>query len=236
MELVERFSLNERGRDLIVGDIHGHFTRLQVRLDAIGFDPSAGDRLFSVGDLVDRGPESDEALDWIARPWFHPVQGNHDDFAIRWPKGNMQAEHYIRNGGSWNVFNTVERQLEIADALATLPVAIELETHAGLVGIVHADCPTRCWEYFVQTLKDPDVSNGEKRGMKDRAQWSRSRVEFHEQGLGTTPVDGVRAVVVGHTPLKNPVWINNVLHIDTGGWSDYGRFTIIDAGTLEEAK
>ena len=32
--LVRRFALNEHGRDLIVGDIHGCFDKLQVRLDA----------------------------------------------------------------------------------------------------------------------------------------------------------------------------------------------------------
>ena len=52
-----RFAQNTVGRDFAVGDIHGCFTELQRGLDAIGFDPST-DRLFSVGDLVDRGPES----------------------------------------------------------------------------------------------------------------------------------------------------------------------------------
>ena len=52
-----RFAQNTVGRDFAVGDIHGCFTELQRGLEAIGFDPST-DRLFSVGDLVDRGPES----------------------------------------------------------------------------------------------------------------------------------------------------------------------------------
>jgi serine/threonine protein phosphatase 1 len=60
-----------------VGDIHGHFQRLQQCLEAVGFDPAV-DRLFSVGDLVDRGPHSEAALDWLAQPWFHAVQGNHE--------------------------------------------------------------------------------------------------------------------------------------------------------------
>lgn len=52
---------NRRGRDIAVGDVHGHFQRLQQALDAVGFDPAI-DRLFSVGDLVDRGPDSEQAL------------------------------------------------------------------------------------------------------------------------------------------------------------------------------
>jgi hypothetical protein len=73
-----RLARNARGRDLIVGDIHGHFTKLAAALEAIGFDDSI-DRLISVGDLVDRGPESLLALGWLAKPWFHAVRGNHED-------------------------------------------------------------------------------------------------------------------------------------------------------------
>jgi len=36
------------------------------------------DQLFSVGDLVDRGPESHRVLEWLARPWFFAICGNHD--------------------------------------------------------------------------------------------------------------------------------------------------------------
>ena len=67
-----RFEQNTAGRDFAVGDIHGCFTELQRGLDAIGFDASA-DRLFSVGDPVDRGPESHHALRWLDRPWFHAI-------------------------------------------------------------------------------------------------------------------------------------------------------------------
>lgn len=79
---IKRFAANTAGRDFAVGDIHGHFTRLQAALDTAGFDP-ATDRLFSVGDLVDRGPECRDVLDWLAKPWFHPVRGNHDDYVCR---------------------------------------------------------------------------------------------------------------------------------------------------------
>lgn len=59
--LVRRFDRKPLGRDLIVGDAHGCFTKLQASLDAVGFNLER-DRLFSVGDLVDRGPESAHTL------------------------------------------------------------------------------------------------------------------------------------------------------------------------------
>ncbi|WP_183132684.1 metallophosphoesterase, partial [Pseudomonas amygdali] len=58
---IKRFAENTVGRDFAVGDIHGHFTRLQVALDVAGFNPAV-DRLFSVGDLVDRGPECEDVI------------------------------------------------------------------------------------------------------------------------------------------------------------------------------
>jgi len=73
----KHFERNTQGRDFAVGDIHGHFTRLQAALEAVDFAPEV-DRLFSVGDVVDRGPESERVLDWLAQPWFFAVQGNHE--------------------------------------------------------------------------------------------------------------------------------------------------------------
>ena len=76
-----RFGPNPDGRDFVVGDIHGMFQHLEVLLRDIGFDEQR-DRLFSVGDLVDRGPSSALALDWLAKPWFVACRGNHEQFAI----------------------------------------------------------------------------------------------------------------------------------------------------------
>lgn len=224
---MKRFARNTAGRDLIVGDIHGYFAKLQVHLDEIGFNPEAGDRLFSVGDLVDRGPESEKALEWLDKPWFHAVAGNHEDFAIRWPNGHMQAGNYVANGGGWNVANPRAVQLEFKAAFEALPVAIELETEAGLLGIVHADCPYRSWDKFREVLA---AGGREAEHAVMMAQWSRDRADKMLDG----DVEGVRAVVVGHTPMQRMTSLGNVLFIDTGAW--LGRhFTVIDAADLRPA-
>lgn len=233
--LVRRFALNTAGRDLIVGDVHGHFSRLWGELVAIGFD-GARDRLFCVGDLVDRGPESPMVLEWLNQPWFHSVTGNHEDMAIRYPRGNMDVSNYIRNGGHWNVGLPWSESARIADALSALPVAIEIETRLGPVGVVHANVPGRLtWPEFCEALVSPDLSNNRHSAIVDTAMWDRGRAD-RIGAYGAPPgVDDVRAVVVGHTPVADPAWVGNVLHIDTGGWFPKvggGRFTIIDAATL----
>ncbi len=48
-----------------MGDIHGHFSAWTPPCWSSASTPS-GDRLFSVGDLVDRSPESPTALEWLA--------------------------------------------------------------------------------------------------------------------------------------------------------------------------
>lgn len=91
MSLVQHFEPNPHGRDLVVGDIHGCMEQFECVLARANFDFQR-DRLFSVGDLVDRGDHSARALRLLAEPWFHVVIGNHEamlqaagfDPAIRW--------------------------------------------------------------------------------------------------------------------------------------------------------
>lgn len=223
MSFVQRFERNTVGRDFAVGDIHGCFTALQSALDSIGFD-STVDRLFSVGDLVDRGPESEDAEEWISRPWFHPVKGNHEQMAIDAARGFFDPNNYMVNGGAWFMSLPNEYQRLIGDTFSTLPTAIEVETEAGLIGLVHANCPTPDWDTLKVALAGPNAE-----GFEMMCLWDRERIKKEIR----TEVAGVRAVIVGHTPLKHPAVLGNVYHIDTGGWFRDGYFTLIDLATLE---
>lgn len=224
--MIKSFQRNLVGRDLIVGDIHGAFTKLQETLDAVGFDP-ARDRLFSVGDLVDRGPESEAALEWLAKPWFHAVCGNHEQMAIDAATGLFDRGMYLSNGGAWFMVLPKPHQNWIAEQFGKLPIAIELETAAGLVGIVHADCPTDNWLQLREALAGDNAVM-----FSNMCMWSRDRIASGFPG----GIDGVLAVVVGHTPVERWTSLGNVIYIDTGAWlpphhGDRG-FTLLDAATL----
>ncbi len=64
-------------KTLIVGDIHGCHAELLELLDRARLGP--GDRLVSVGDVVNRGPETPQVLEFLlARPRTQVVLGNHE--------------------------------------------------------------------------------------------------------------------------------------------------------------
>src|SRR5690606_15825828 len=114
--------------DFVVGDIHGCYGLLMERLRAVDFDESR-DRLYSVGDLTDRGPNSLEVLGLLKKPWVHAVQGNHDIMLLNWlnmyNSDLFSPADFLRNGGAWvtelSEFELASLYEQFAPLLASLP-------------------------------------------------------------------------------------------------------------------
>jgi len=66
-----------RGRLLIVGDIHGCFDELMTLLDEVKFQQGI-DQVLCVGDLVSKGPKSEEVVTFLRTQGFFSVVGNHE--------------------------------------------------------------------------------------------------------------------------------------------------------------
>ncbi|MFJ4157858.1 metallophosphoesterase [Pseudomonas sp. NPDC089752] len=223
MSRFRRVAANSHGRDLAVGDIHGHFRRLVQCLDAVGFDPKV-DRLFSVGDLVDRGPHSVEVLAWLQKPWFHAVQGNHESLAItHFNGGQLDLEMYRAAGGGWFIDLPRDEQAHFVEQFLQLPIALELQTDEGLIGLLHADSPFQDWAVLRDSLLFDDDAR-----VREICQWSRQRLKEGD----TQVVEGLRALLVGHTPVLQAKRLGNVWHLDTGGWAG-GYFSLMDVATLQ---
>ncbi|TKR53277.1 hypothetical protein D7I39_21770 [Allopusillimonas ginsengisoli] len=150
--LHQHVAANKVGRDFIVGDLHGCLDLLQVELDHIGFD-RAKDRLFSVGDLIDRGPDSMGCLRLLREPWFFAVRGNHEDMLLDYvyevvmPYGiRTLANIFFRNGGGWVETLDADAQQELREDLlrrvVALPYVITVGEGETQFHVAHAELMT----------------------------------------------------------------------------------------------
>ncbi|MFS0828058.1 metallophosphoesterase [Pseudomonas phoenicis] len=198
---------NHAGRDFIVGDIHFKTRELHKALQAIGFEKSV-DRLIAVGDLIDRGPGMLDGLKLLGEPWFFTVRGNHEQMLIDAYRANPHLP-YSAHGARWWLTIDDESKPMVIDKLDSLPLAIEVETAQGVVGVVHADVPVGLtWDDFTQGLDDPQF--------QDVALWGRERIKKHHRG----GVPGAWRVCVGHTWIPRSLRLGNVLALDVTGGGD----------------
>lgn len=222
--IIQHFKKNIKGKDYVVGDIHGMFKLLYSTLQNVHFDFD-NDRLFSVGDLCDRGPDSLDVIQWLKYPWFIPVLGNHEEIILLY-EANMYNDNDLENvGASWWLTLPVESKKIIIKEYKNLPIAIDVETDQGLVGIIHAECPHANWNKLEDLLTG---INGAK--MINRCLWSTM------SPLQTDIIQGVKAVVVGHMTQKDYIVRGNVHLIDTGAVYSHGYFTILELDTLFPVK
>lgn len=233
---LQRFPCNRRGRDFVVGDVHGHFELLQRLLDRVGFDVGA-DRLFAAGDLVDRGPFSPQVLDWLAKPWFASVRGNHEQLVIDVVLAGDDRDLHFRNGGTWLYKLTPVTRERIARRLQQLPLVIEVELGEGRrVGIVHAEAPVSPafpdWDSGVAALAG-ELGETARRTAVGLAMWARTRIEKEDATL----IAGLERLYVGHTAQSAVRPLGNTHYIDTGsGYAD-GCLSLVDmhSGAVETA-
>ncbi|MDQ6991144.1 MAG: metallophosphoesterase [Mariprofundaceae bacterium] len=209
-QLVKRYALNVHGRDFVVGDIHGCFSKVKMSLERIGFNYEI-DRLFCVGDLIDRGPESNQVIDFLKQPWVHSVRGNHEQVLIDIiDNADVEKLEYNaqRNGMSWfEKIKDADEVTRIREYLGSLPIVIEIETKQGLVGIVHAEVPVgMSWEMFTTSIRDrvPSVTAS--------ALWGRTRI----MEPNCSKVPGVGEIICGHTVVHGIARLGNTYYVDTG--------------------
>lgn len=223
---------NQSGRDFVVGDIHGHTDLLEIMLRDVAFDGEK-DRLISVGDLIDRGPDSLGALEYLEKPWFYCVRGNHEDLLIESQKQTRGAfELWMRVGGLWATNLNNKDLATICEKLQSLPYVIQIETSKGLVGVVHADIPTSMnWQQTVDGLNNQSFSDTDLKSLI----WSRDRFK----ALQADPSkkfnypdreDNLKQIYVGHSIVSQPMIDDPFIFIDTGAFCG-GALTAVEIET-----
>ena len=97
-------------RTLVIPDIHGEEERLKAVLDKASYN-SELDRLIQLGDLVDRGKNSRQVVEFFMnlKDKYHPkvilIKGNHEDMFLDWLEDDSEEfeEWYFHNGGRTTV-------------------------------------------------------------------------------------------------------------------------------------
>lgn len=216
--VVCRHSANTAGRDFVVGDLHGCVDALRYLLREMEFD-GARDRLFSVGDLIDRGSQSEEALALLDKPWFHAVLGNHEEALCLVAEGKLRRSWWYGIGGEWAEALSDETLIRYARRLRTLPLARVVGDGARRFNVVHA-------EFFGS---DAELDGGLfTERVRQQMLWGR------ELALGSADParqEGLSVTYCGHTPMREMGRIGSQIFVDTGAFALTGKLTITEALT-----
>ncbi len=183
---------------LVIGDIHGCYIELLALLEKAGL--SDGDSIIAVGDIVDRGPETPQVLDFFQQtPNARTLMGNHERKHVR------AARHEVK----LSISQQISRQQfgeTYADAVAwmsTLPLYIELAEAVIVHGNLEPGIPL--------AEQNPSVVCGTMGGDKIlREHYERPWYEYHT---------GDKPVIVGHNNYNGTdqpfVYNDKVFGLDT---------------------
>jgi serine/threonine protein phosphatase 1 len=140
--------LNKKGQDYFVGDIHGEYDLFFRTLKSVGFSEQNGDRVFSVGDIINRGPDTVKCIGLLKEPWFFSVVGNHEDMLmniINNPSSSQTLDILRKVGGDWidEFIDNDPKQfnLLISTLYANMFLAFTVLTEQGQIGVIHANTP-----------------------------------------------------------------------------------------------
>lgn len=195
-------------RLLAIGDIHGCLTALETLAK---FVPIADDDLLvTLGDYVDRGPNTREVLDWLIKRYQQgrlvPLFGNHEIMMLQARDDEGLVRMWVNVGGA-NVLASYG--LRSADDLWDIPEShwqfIEHETRPFYETDTH---------FFVHAGALPDRQLSEQ--PDEVLFWNRfDSPRRHQSG---------KTMICGHTAQKSgrPLDVGHAVCIDTwvydGGW------------------
>ncbi len=209
------------GRTIAIGDIHGCSGALAALIDAVGLGPE--DTLITLGDHVDRGPDSRGVLDRLialaGRCCLVPLLGDHEEMLLEAFRDTAGLRRWLTCGGTETLRSYGWVQGGPKRALTDW-----IPSH-------HREFLARCRPYyetsthlFVHAGFLPELSMDQQPGQVLRWRVTDARM--------ASPHCSGKVAVVGHTPQLSGEVLNLgfLVCIDTncarGGW-----LTALDVGT-----
>ena len=189
------------GRTIAIGDIHGCATALARLIEAIA--PQPDDLIVTLGDYVDRGPNSRQVIDQLitlrGQCRLVPLLGNHDEAMLGVLSGEQTLQSWVSIGGG----PTLE-SYGFSDDPNVFP-AEHIDFLRGCVQFYETDS-----HFFVHANYDPRLALERQ----DRIMLRWLSLRDHSPG----PHISHKVAVLGHTaqPKGEYLYLGYLICIDTG--------------------
>jgi protein phosphatase len=215
---------HETGPFDVIGDVHGCRAELETLLTELGYvierdadgrpvgaRHPAGRRAISVGDLVDRGPDTPGVLrllmGMVAAGDAIVVAGNHENKLLRaMQRRKVTISHGLAESLAQLDRETPEFRAAVQSFLDGLISHYMLDggklavAHAGITERYQGRASGRVRSFC---LYGDTTGETDEFGLPVRYPWAND-------------YRGSAMVLYGHTPIPSPEWVNNTLCLDTG--------------------
>lgn len=202
----------------IIGDIHGCSSELRLLLQILGYDFDGTDKathserrmVVFLGDLVNRGPDTPGVLRLVMNMVESKdalcVLGNHDEKLLRYLRGETKPGMELSASLMQLRTESDDFRKRIVQFLESIPTQIPLDE--GKLIVAHAGIKESL--QGVESAEARDFAlNGQLTGKIDE-QGNPVRYNW------AADYRGKPYVVYGHSPVREPAWLNRTIGIDTG--------------------
>lgn len=210
--ICKHLNISDDKRVFVVGDLDADLTKLRTELQKVDFE-AGKDLLISLGDIIDRGPDSVRMVKYFHQHGVQMVLGNHEHMMLEalLSRDSYALRLWTQNGGKWHQSESFQTLVAMCKWFAKKPLSIKLQYQGKTIGISHTLPPTWSWA----TMPD----NAEACAIP--LMWDRERFTKRKHQVN----HGVDFSIHGHNSTPECLWIGNSYHIDTG---QYGSPTVID--------
>ncbi|MFS1430656.1 metallophosphoesterase, partial [Vibrio splendidus] len=228
---LKNIDANDYENIYIATDIHGEIGILKSALKEVGFNNK--DLLIIAGDLIDRGSDSIEAIEFVLESDNVEANlGNHEALAILCLVHGIENERetWMMSGGDWihNYEDEIPRLKALFERVENeFPLCFELKFLDKKVLIAHAAIPGYSYDTMIAD-RNPAANKlwllSKHEDLEEQDHIIRNQEDYLDDLdlLDVKPVSGADLTIHGHTSTLKPMMINNRLYIDTRVAKDAG--------------
>lgn len=239
-------------RKFVIGDIHGNYKGLIQCLERSGFDYE-NDHLITLGDIVDRGPETYECIEELLKIKNRiDIKGNHDDVWEKWMHTGQHLLHFHHGA-----IATLQSYIDHIEDDLGYERGIGYSMGGLTTNLTRRDIPQSHIDFFKNQIYYHIDNEGrcfvhggfnrheaiEHQDPEDLL-WDRSLIQ---SSLSYKPYNGdkfkilddFKEIYVGHSPTiaycgtTEPYFSAQIIMMDTGGAYPKGKITIMNIETKE---